>query len=79
LSKFDRYKKTTDDYIFPHKHCKRCNEMIEEAYTYCPSCYVKISEKKQRKWYMFWKRGKKEESESKEQENKEVEEDAGDD
>lgn len=53
--------------------------MIEEAYTYCPSCYVKISEKKQRKWYMFWKRGKKEESESKEQDDKEVEEDTGDD
>ena len=60
LSKFDRYKKKTEEYIYPHKHCKRCGQMIEEAYTYCPECYRKIKEKEKRKRFRF-KRKKKEE------------------
>jgi predicted nucleic acid-binding Zn ribbon protein len=50
LSKFERYKKT-EQYIYPHKHCKRCGEMIKEAYTYCPSCYQEIQEKTKKKGF----------------------------
>jgi predicted nucleic acid-binding Zn ribbon protein len=42
MSKYDRYKKSSEDYIYPHKHCKKCGEMIEEAFTYCPDCYKKM-------------------------------------
>ena len=40
LSKFDRHKKTSS-YIYPHKHCAKCEKLIEESYTYCPECYKK--------------------------------------
>ena len=51
MSKYDRHKKKVDDYIYPHKHCKKCGQLIEEAYTYCPNCYEKLKQKKERKWY----------------------------
>jgi predicted nucleic acid-binding Zn ribbon protein len=51
LSKFERYKKKAEVYIYPHKHCKECNEMITEAFTYCPECYNKIKTKKRRKFF----------------------------
>ncbi len=51
MSKFERHKKSTQNYIYPHKHCKRCGQMIEEAHTYCSQCYNKIKQKKQRKWF----------------------------
>jgi len=51
LSKFERYKKQAEIYIDPHKHCKKCGEMISEAYTYCPDCYNKLKEKKKRKFF----------------------------
>ena len=56
LSKFERYKKKVDIYIYPHKHCKNCGEMIHEGITYCSDCYMKLQEKK--KWFK-WKRKKK--------------------
>ena len=49
MSKFERYKKKTDIYIYPHKHCKSCGEMISEAFSYCSECYKKRKEKKKRK------------------------------
>ena len=49
LSKFERYKKKADTYIYPHKHCKTCGEMISEAYSYCTECYKKTKEKKKKK------------------------------
>ena len=58
MSKFERYKKKTEDDIYPHKHCKRCGEMIEEGYTYCSDCYRKIQEKKEKKWYKRRKKNK---------------------
>ncbi|NHJ21448.1 MAG: DUF2116 family Zn-ribbon domain-containing protein [Candidatus Lokiarchaeota archaeon] len=51
MSKFERHKKKSIDYIFPHKHCKSCNQMIEEGLTYCSDCYKKLQEKKKRKWF----------------------------
>ncbi|MFW9894861.1 MAG: DUF2116 family Zn-ribbon domain-containing protein [Candidatus Thorarchaeota archaeon] len=51
MSKFERYKKKAEPYIYPHKHCKECGEMITEAYTYCPECYKKLKEKKRRKFF----------------------------
>ncbi|MFX0009889.1 MAG: hypothetical protein ACFE9R_06220 [Candidatus Hermodarchaeota archaeon] len=42
MSKYDRYKKSSEGYIYPHKHCKKCGQMIEEAFTYCPDCYIKM-------------------------------------
>jgi len=59
LSKFDRHKKVSGDYIDPHKHCKRCDQMIDEGLTYCSECYQKLMAKKQKKWY---RRKKKEEA-----------------
>ena len=52
MSKYDRYKKTADGYIYPHKHCKKCGEMIEEAYTYCSDCYRELKEKKKKRGFL---------------------------
>ncbi len=49
MSKFERYKKKADTYIYPHKHCKNCGEMISEAFSYCFECYQKLQEKKKKK------------------------------
>jgi predicted nucleic acid-binding Zn ribbon protein len=50
LSKFDRYKKQAGtQYIYPHKHCTKCGEMIEESMTYCPQCYQLMKQKKSKK------------------------------
>lgn len=62
MSKFERHKKKSEDYIYPHKHCKRCDQMIEEGLTYCSACYEKIQEKKKNKWYKRKKKGKTETS-----------------
>ncbi|MFX1574423.1 MAG: DUF2116 family Zn-ribbon domain-containing protein [Promethearchaeota archaeon] len=51
MSKFERYKKETGTYIYPHKHCKNCGEMISEEFTYCAECYTKLKEKKKRKLF----------------------------
>jgi len=62
LSKFERHKKKTEEDIYPHKHCKRCGEMIEDAFTYCSDCYIKMKEKKEKKWYKFGRKKKVPES-----------------
>lgn len=59
MSKFDRHKKASVDYIDPHKHCKSCDQMIDEGLTYCSECYEKLQAKKNKKWY---KRKKREEN-----------------
>ncbi|MBY9010906.1 MAG: hypothetical protein KGD70_00880 [Candidatus Lokiarchaeota archaeon] len=59
MSKFDRHKKVSEEYIYPHKHCKSCDQIIEEGLSYCPDCYQKLQDKKEKKWY---KRKKKEEN-----------------
>ena len=58
LSKFDRYKKNGESYyIYPHKHCQKCGQMIEESMTYCTECYNKIQErKKTKKRFDFFKK-----------------------
>jgi predicted nucleic acid-binding Zn ribbon protein len=66
MSKFDRYKKDKEQEIYPHKHCKRCGEMIKESYTYCPKCYEYIKEKEKKKGFRnkikrFFSRKKKKE------------------
>ena len=53
MSKFDRYKKKEEIYIFPHAHCEKCGVMIEEAYKYCSDCYEKMNQKKKRKLFRF--------------------------
>ncbi|MFX0058722.1 MAG: DUF2116 family Zn-ribbon domain-containing protein [Candidatus Hodarchaeota archaeon] len=58
MSKFERYTKQTEEYIYPHKHCKKCGEMIEEGYNYCPDCYKKMKEKKKRRWLIFKRKEK---------------------
>jgi predicted nucleic acid-binding Zn ribbon protein len=57
VSKYERYKKKTETYIFPHKHCKKCGEMISEGISYCPECYQSLKEKKKRR--LFKRRKKK--------------------
>ena len=50
MSKFERYKKNGDSYyIYPHKHCKKCEQMIDESLTYCSDCYKELKEKKKKK------------------------------
>jgi len=64
LSKYERYKKQSVEYIYPHKHCKKCDKMIEEGITYCSECYTILQDKKEKKWYKFKnKKQKTEESE----------------
>ena len=54
MSKFERYKKKkTETYVYPHKHCQKCGEMIEESLNYCSECYKIIKEKKQKKKRRF--------------------------
>jgi len=59
LSKFERYKKTDELYIYPHKHCDKCGEMIEEANNYCSECYRKMQQKKEKKRRLKFKKKKK--------------------
>jgi predicted amidophosphoribosyltransferase len=61
LSKFDRYKKDGESYyVYPHKHCQKCGQMIEENLTYCSECYNKLQErKKKKKKFRLGKRNKK--------------------
>ncbi len=57
MSKFDRYKKQQGtEYIYPHKHCAKCGEMIEESITYCSNCYEQLKQKKQKKRFRMKKR-----------------------
>ncbi len=49
MSKFERYKTKVETYIYPHKHCKNCGEMIAEAFSFCTECYKKTKEKKKSK------------------------------
>ncbi|MFX1377777.1 MAG: DUF2116 family Zn-ribbon domain-containing protein [Promethearchaeota archaeon] len=51
MSKFERYSKKAEIYIYPHKHCKKCGEMITEAFTYCDKCYTSLKEKKKRRLF----------------------------
>ena len=62
MSKYERYKKQSVEYVYPHKHCKKCERMIEEGITYCSECYTILQDKKQKKkWYKF--KNKKQKSE----------------
>lgn len=61
MSKFDRYKKKEDVYIYPHTHCEKCGTMIEGVHKYCSDCYAKMSQKKKRKWFKFKRKSKQEE------------------
>ncbi len=54
MSKFERYKKKVETYIYPHKHCNNCGEMISEAFSYCIECYKKRKKKKKKK--IFFKK-----------------------
>ena len=56
MSKFERHKKKADSYVYPHKHCQKCGEMIEEEVNYCPDCYNLIQEKKKKKKKRFRKK-----------------------
>ena len=57
LSKYERYKKQSDVYIYTHKHCKKCDKIIEEGITYFSECYAILQYKKERKkWYKFKKK-----------------------
>jgi len=52
MSKFDRYqKKGVSSYIYPHKHCSKCGEMIDESLTYCSQCYLIVKQRKKRKLF----------------------------
>ncbi|MFX0042038.1 MAG: DUF2116 family Zn-ribbon domain-containing protein [Candidatus Hodarchaeota archaeon] len=54
MSKFDRYKKKAEVYVYPHKHCKNCGQMINEGISYCPECYQEMKDKKRKK--RFWRK-----------------------
>ncbi len=50
MSKFERHtKKGESYYVYPHKHCQTCGQMIEESLNYCSECYKKLKEKKEKK------------------------------
>ncbi|MHA1466840.1 MAG: hypothetical protein ACTSP6_02015 [Promethearchaeota archaeon] len=50
MSKFERHgKKGESYYVYPHKHCQKCGQMIEESLNYCPECYKELKEKKEKK------------------------------
>ncbi|MHA1489815.1 MAG: hypothetical protein ACTSRI_09175 [Promethearchaeota archaeon] len=49
MSKFDKYKKKAEPYIYPHKHCQKCGQMINEGFSYCNECYKQIKRKKEKK------------------------------
>ncbi len=49
MSKFDRYKKKTESYIYPHKHCQKCGQIIKELDNYCTDCYKLLKERKKKK------------------------------
>jgi len=48
LSKFEKYKKT-DEWIYPHKHCSKCNKMISEDSNNCEKCLRIIEQEKKEK------------------------------
>jgi predicted nucleic acid-binding Zn ribbon protein len=58
MSKYERYKKQSVEYIYPHKHCKKCEKMIDGGITYCSECYNTLQERKRKKWYKFKKKKK---------------------
>ncbi|TFF63528.1 MAG: DUF2116 family Zn-ribbon domain-containing protein [Promethearchaeota archaeon] len=64
MSKFERYKKKSEDYVYPHKHCQICGEMIDESLKYCSSCYKKLKEKEKKKKnrFRFWKKSENDDS-----------------
>jgi predicted amidophosphoribosyltransferase len=71
LSKFERYtKKGESYYIYPHKHCQKCGQMIEESVNYCPDCYNIIQEKKEKKKRFGKKKESEKSSDKKESEKK---------
>lgn len=47
MSKFEKYKK--NEWIYPHKHCLKCNTMISETKEYCDKCSQKIKQEKEEK------------------------------
>ncbi|MHA1254019.1 MAG: hypothetical protein ACTSPS_00320 [Promethearchaeota archaeon] len=50
MSKFERHgKKGESYYVYPHNHCQKCGQMIEESLNYCPECYKELKEKKEKK------------------------------
>ena len=50
MSKFERHgKKGESYYVYPHKHCQKCGQMIEESVNYCSECYKELKEKKEKK------------------------------
>ncbi|MHA1724342.1 MAG: DUF2116 family Zn-ribbon domain-containing protein [Promethearchaeota archaeon] len=59
MSKFERHKKSDEPYIYPHKHCLKCGNMIDEAHTYCSACYKKMQQKKSKKRKRRWFKKKK--------------------
>ncbi|OLS13497.1 MAG: hypothetical protein RBG13Loki_2868 [Promethearchaeota archaeon CR_4] len=58
MSKYQKY--TTDDgtYIYPHKHCPRCNAVMDESKEYCSeSCQTAVTVKhkaSKKKTYMIF-------------------------
>ena len=48
MSKFEKYKKK-NEWIYPHKHCLKCNKMISETKDYCDICLQKIKQEKKEK------------------------------
>jgi predicted amidophosphoribosyltransferase len=50
VSKFERHSKKGESYyVYPHKHCQKCGQMIEESSNYCTECYKEMKEKKEKK------------------------------
>ncbi len=50
MSKFERHtKKGESYYVYPHKHCQKCGQMIEESVNYCSECYKELKETKEKK------------------------------
>ncbi len=45
MSKFEKYKKS-EQRIYPHKHCLKCEKMITEDKKYCETCLKILEQQK---------------------------------
>jgi len=48
MSKFEKYKKS-EERIYPHKHCLKCEKMITEDEKYCEGCLKILEQQKMEK------------------------------
>ncbi len=54
--KFKKHQGTTENSIFPHKHCPTCNKMMPPGMEYCSEeCENRVTQKKKKDKKKLWK------------------------